>query len=419
MSTLKPQRVKTNPPGSGSGTDVVVPASPQTPEVKTVRPAQKTPPVQPAVPRSRFQRRHYGILISLLLSVVLPAAVAGWYLWDRAVDQYASTVGFSVRSEEVSSAIELLGGISELSGSSSSDTDILYEFIQSQKLVADLDAELDLRAIWSWPEGDPVFTYRPPGSIEDLVDYWGRMVQVAYDSGTGLIEVRALAFRAEDATAIATAIFDESSKMINALNDIAREDAIRYARQELDDAVERLKNARQAMTAFRNQYQIVDPEADIQIQVGLLSTLQAQLAEALIEQEILLETTRADDPRIARSERRIRVIETQISEERRKLGIGDNTLDEGAFATVIGEYERLAVDRQFAEQTYIGALANYDSAQAEARRQSRYLAAHIQPTTSEEAQFPQRGVLLGVLTLFLFLAWGILVLVYYSLKDRR
>ncbi len=393
MSTLKPQRVKTNPPGSGSGTDVVVPASPQTPEVKTVRPAQKTPPVQPAVPRSRFQRRHYGILISLLLSVVLPAAVAGWYLWGRAVDQYASTVGFSVRSEEVSSAIELLGGISELSGSSSSDTDILYEFIQSQKLVADLDAELDLRAIWSWPEGDPVFTYRPPGSIEDLVDYWGRMVQVAYDSGTGLIEVRALAFRAED--------------------------AIRYARQELDDAVERLKNARQAMTAFRNQYQIVDPEADIQIQVGLLSTLQAQLAEALIEQEILLETTRADDPRIARSERRIRVIETQISEERRKLGIGDNTLDEGAFATVIGEYERLAVDRQFAEQTYIGALANYDSAQAEARRQSRYLAAHIQPTTSEEAQFPQRGVLLGVLTLFLFLAWGILVLVYYSLKDRR
>ena len=384
-------------------------------------PVRPTPlsQVPSTVSTGHLKRRHYGIVFSFLLLVAAPALVAAWYLWSRAVDQYASMVGFSVRTEEVNSAIELLGGITELSGSSTSDTDILYEFIQSQKLVSDVDAMLDLRAIWSWPKTDPVFAYHAPGSIEDLVDYWKRMVRINYDTTTNLIEVRVLAFRPEDATSIAQAIFEESSTMINALSDIAREDAIRYAREELDTAVERLKGARQAVTSFRNRHQIVDPEADIQIQVGLLGNLQSQLAEALIERDLLLERTRANDPRVAQSELRIRIVQSQIAEERRKLGIGDSSLNGAAFATVIGEYERLAVDREFAEQTYTGAMANYDSALAEARRQSRYLAAYVLPTSSEEAQYPQREVLFGLINLFLFLFWGILILVYYSLKDRR
>ena len=108
--------------------------------------------------------------------VLIPMALTGWYLWSRAADQYASTVGFSVRTEEVGSAIEILGGITELSGSSSSDTDILFEFLQSQKLVRDIDAQLDLRAIWSKPDNDPVFAYDTSGTIEDLLDHWLRKV---------------------------------------------------------------------------------------------------------------------------------------------------------------------------------------------------------------------------------------------------
>lgn len=407
-------------PTKTAAVQVVVPATAAPQPMPDPKPEEEpSTPSPPTVSPGRMRRRHYGVICCFLILVVVPVVLTAWYLWARAVDQYASTVGFSVRTEEVSSAIELLGGITELSGSSSSDTDILYEFIQSQKLVADIDAVLDLRGIWSWPETDPIFTFDAPGSIEDLVDYWKQMVRVNYDTTTSLIEVRVLAFRPDDATTIAQAIFDRSTTMINQLSDIAREDAIRYAREELDTAVERLKQARQAMTSFRNQYQIVDPTADIQIQVGLLATLQSQLAEALIESELLTETTRENDPRIAQSERRIRVIRNQISEERRKLGIGDRSLDGAAFATVIGEYERLAVDREFAEQTYTGALVNYDNALAEARRQSRYLAAYVLPTTSEEAQFPQREVLLALVSLFLVLFWSILTMVYYSLKDRR
>ncbi len=399
-------------------TKVPVKTKPSVPLTPPPKPPQEV--AQPALP-SRFRRRHMLVLMSFLAFVALPPLVVTWYLWVRAADQYASTVAFSVRTEEMVSAIASLLGPLDLSGSSTSDTDILYEFIQSQDLVSRIDAKLDLRTIWSKadPKVDPVFSYHPPGTIEDLVKHWSRKVKIFYDSTTGLIELRVLAFTPQDAKAIAEEIYAESTAMINELSDIAREDAIRYARDDLNQAVERLKTAREAMTRFRNQTQIVDPTVDLQGQAGLLSTLNQQLAEALIELDLLTQTTRANDPRVAQAERKIQVIEKRIEEEKAKLGLADAGAGSEAFATLVGEFERLAVDREFAEQTYTAALASYDAAQAEARRQSRYLAAHIRPTLAQKSEYPERLMLLGLIALFLFLIWSVLVLVGYSLRDRR
>ncbi len=422
---------KNLPPAKRPGTGLTPAKKPVTPvtlKPQTTLPAaaqtptpEKPAPVRPVAVESRFKFRHLMVLLSFLMMVVAPTAVAAWYLWTRAADQYASTVAFSVRKEENASAITSLLGPLDLSGSTTSDSDILYEFIQSQNLVARIDSQLDLRSIWAKadPAVDPVFAYHPPGTIEDLLAHWERMVRIYYDSGTGLMELKALAFTPEDAKSIAEAIYSESTAMINELSAIAREDAIGYARDELNQAVERLKTAREAVTTFRNRTQIIDPSMDLQGQAGLLSTLNQQLAEALIALDLLRQTTRAGDPRIAQAELTIEVIEKRIEEEKQKLGIADSGNADGAFATLVGEFERLAVDREFAEQTYTAALAAYDAAQAEARRQSRYLAAHVRPTFAERAEYPQRGTILGLMTLFLFLSWTVLVLVAYSLRDRR
>ena len=379
---------------------------------------------------ARLQPRHYAMIGSFLACVVLPVLLTGWYLWTRAEDRYASFAGFSVRTEEIGSALELLGGVAEMTGSSSSDTDILYQYIQSQELVAEVDQALDLRTVWSrpgwnWLDGDddPVFAYHPPGTIEDLTDYWGDMVKVYSDSGTGLIDLEVQAFRPEDAQAIAQMIYDESSEMINRLSAIAREDATRYAREELERSVERLKAAREATTRFRNRTQIIDPAASIQSQMGILSSLQSQLAQTLIDIDILRQTSSDSDPRLAQLERRADVIEERIVEERQKLGIGSAGAGTGsgtdAFADLIGEYERLMVDQEFAEQSYTAALAAYDSALAEAQRQTRYLAAHVRPTLAETSRFPDRPHLLILMAVFCVLGWAMLVLLGYSVRDRR
>lgn len=396
-----------------------------------IRPLPETPaplsaPVAPSGPaprrlrRTAAQRRHRSIVASFLLAVLLPLLLTGTYLFAVADDQFASRAGFVVRKSDKAAgpAFELLGGITSLTSAGSTDATILYEYIQSQRMIELVDDKLDLRKIYGKPAFDPVFAFDPEGTIEDLEAYWSRMVRPHFDSATGLVEIRVLAFAPEDATAIADEIIRQSSLKINELSSVARDDATRYAREDLEAAVAFLKTARQTMTAFRNRTRIVDPKADVQVQMGLISTLQTQLAESMIELDTLRNSTRTEDPRIVQTEQRIAVIENRIDAERRKFGAVGDVSDE-AFASVMGEYESLAVDLQFAEQAYVTALAIYDEALAEARRQTLYLATYIEPTRAETAQYPRRLVLFTLVAVCLLMIWAIGSLVAYSIWDRR
>lgn len=356
---------------------------------------------------------------SFLAVVVLPFLLCCWYMVFRAQDQYASTLGFSVQRENMESAISLMSGLSSFTGSASPDTDIIYRYIYSQSLVSEIDADLDLRAIWNKAEGDFYFSIGDDSTIEDLVDYWGDMVKVNYDNTSKLIEVRVRAFTPEDAQAITQRIFDKSTEMINRLNEAALTDAVRFTEGELQKWRENLITARQAMTAFRNEYQMVDPAADAAAQMTLVSSLEQSAAQTRIELDLLKETTHATDPRVAPLQRRIQVTEEQIRLERAKLGIGTSQGSGTVMADIFADYERLRVDQEFAEASYHSARAAYEVALAEAQRQSRFLAAHIMPTLAESSRDPNRPVVLGVAGGGLLLLWMIASLLFYSMRDRR
>lgn len=367
---------------------------------------------------SKIKKRHIIIFRLFLIIVIIPFSLTVFYLFAIANNQYKSTVGFSVRSEGMTSPIELLGGLSNLSSGSSSDTDVLYHFIQSQELVKIIDNKLDLKFLYSKPSNDPFFAYNEKGTIEDLLSYWQRMVKVHYDSSAGLIELHVFAFDPKDAQIIAQEIFDQSSTMINQLSAIAHEDKIKYSRNELDKSVQRLKKARKTMTEFRIKMQIVDPIADVKGQMGLLTNLEQKLTEALIKQGLLLATTNKTDNRYRQVSLKIKIIKARIKEEREKFSSSiDDSKD--SFSKIMGDFEVISVDQEFAQQAYLSALATYDIAQAEANIKSRYLAAYINPTLAEKSEYPRKWIWISLIFLFAFLIWAIMTLIYYSLRDRR
>ena len=388
-------------------------------------PDRRLTQIRPVAEPARMRHRHWGLALSALICVVLPVIVTALYLFLIAADQYASTVGFIVRREEghdVSSS--LLGGLASFAGASGgSESDIVYEFIQSQEMVETINARMNLRALFSknWP-GDPVFALDPDATIEKLLSYWQRMVRISYDQSTRLIEIRVQAFSPAAAQELANEILLESQRKINDLNTQSRTDLMRYATQDLDVALARLKSSREAMTQFRTRTQSGDPESDIQGRMGVISNLQQQLAEALVNYDLLLmQTENAKDPRIEQAQRRIEVIRERIAAERENFSTASNEVGELGedYPKLIAEYESLLVDRQYAEETYRLALASVDLARTEASRQSLYLAAFIRPTLPQTAEYPRRFVLTGLIALFLVLAWTIAILIYYSVRDRR
>jgi capsular polysaccharide transport system permease protein len=402
--------------------DKSAPVAPPKPPIKSKpKPAAKPTVIVAPQPTpqmiARPRRRHYVGLASFALLVLLPLAAAVWYLYARAADQYHSEVAFSIRSEDTGvAAAGILGAITQIGSGTASDTDILFEFIRSQQIVEAIDHDLDLRGLYNRAESDPVFTLGGDASIEDLLAHWRRMVDVRYEARSGIIHVRANAFTPEDAGAVTRAILAESTALVNRLSDRAREDAIRYAREDLTEAEAHLHTLRQRLTEFRRTNRLVDPAADAEGQVGLLNALQRELAQALVERDMLLSYAGDADQRVIQVNRRIDAITGRIEAERQNLGVARV---EGTLPEIIGAYEEQLVDLEFASSAYTQALANLAAARADARRQSRYLAPHIEPTRAETALYPQRSMIAGLTGLFLLLGWGVLLLVYYNVRDNR
>lgn len=347
--------------------------------------------------------------------MLLPAAVIAAYMYLIAADQYASEMSFSVRSEATQSPLELLAGIGQVSSGTSSDSAILYEFLGSQQIIEEAQKKLDLRAIFARAKGDWFFSVDQNVSIETLLQHWRWRVSVSQDKGSGVLKVTALAFTPQDAVDINKAILEASQQLVDQLSQISRDDMTRYAAADMEHATKRLRDARLNLAKFRAENRIIDPLIEIQNQGGMLGALQQQLAEALVEQDLLEPAVAsASDPRIIQAKKRVQALRDQIEQERNSIVGSKDT----GLVKLIGEYEGLALEREFAEKVYVSASAAIDGARTEASRRSKYLAVHIAPTLAETSLYPKRGLIVLISIITLSLAWVIVVMAAYSMRDR-
>ena len=373
-------------------------------------------PPRRAARRARMRRRHGLFVMSFIVMVLAPLGGIIWYLNEYAEDQFASEMSFSIRSEEFVNPLETLNGLGRLSTGTTADAEVVYEFIGSQKIVRSIDAELGLRALYSAPEDDPVFTISPDVPVEELVRHWRFMVQANLDKGSGLINVKSFAFDPVSAQNINAVILRQSQELVDMLSFQAREDATKYAEADLDEARERLKRARQKLSEFRAESQLIDPTIDVQSQGGVSAALQQQLAEAMIDLDLLEgSTSNRNDIRLEQARRRIEAIRNRLEGERASLA---SEVDRDMVA-IVGSYEALIVEREFAEQAFLSAAAAFDSARADAKRRTKYLAVHIEPTLADAPLYPRAILISAVGGALLLLIWSVFLMVAYSIRDRR
>jgi len=360
--------------------------------------------------------RHKILKFTFFLAVILPTGLAALYLWLVAADQYHSRTSFSIRSEEFANPLEALGAFTQVGASSASDAQILYDYVRSQPLVARVDAQLDLREMYRREPDDIVFSLEEDASVEDLLDYWERIVFPAIDTSSGVLTLEVRAFRPEDAQLIAQTIVEESGTLVDELSQIARQDAMRFAKEDVAAAEDRLREIRRQVREFRAENDLIDPTEIASAQMGLIGALQEQLAEALVSRATLMGFTDLDDQRVRNLDLRIQAIREQIDAERSR--IGEEAGEPASLVETIGRYEDLLVELEFAEQAYQSALAADEQARAEARRKSRYLGVHIPPTLAEESRYPQRELLLVFVFLCALAIWSTATLIYYNVRER-
>lgn len=374
--------------------------------------------------KSVTKLRHRLMLVGFFLFVALPSVAFSAYMFLWASDQYHSTTAFAVRSSNPVAATEILGMVMGGGGSESttSNSYIVADYIQSQAILEDLPEDIDLEAIFNRESSDFLFSMGSDLPIEDRLKYWNDMVDVSFDATSSVIYIEVRSFRPEDSVKIAEAVLERSEILVNNLSESNRRQTLRYAEEAVARAEARLKAIRKQMLAYRQETQEVDPEANAQIAAEMISGLDKERASREAEKATLMGYLDENSPRIRMLDQQIASLEGEIATVRKRLGTGGSageTVDRrNNLSLRLADYSELTVEEEFAQELYVTSLASLERARQEADNKSLYLATFIQPTISEDAQYP--GRLLYSLAFFLVSAglWSVVVLLYYNVRDR-
>ena len=112
---------------------------------------------------------------------------------------------------------------------------------------------------------------------EEFLDYFRTVVQVGYDSASSIFTLKTRAYSPKMARDLGQAILAQSEQLVNQLAERSLKDSLVLARSELAVAEERVTKARESMKRFRNQKELLNPEAV----AGSMLALVAELEEAL------------------------------------------------------------------------------------------------------------------------------------------
>lgn len=369
---------------------------------------------------NRLGRHPYAISYGLL--VLVPALLTALYLGFFASDRFVSGAGFAVRGMGSSGGADLVGSITGLpsSGSTTSDSFIILNYLESRDLVRRLEDQIDLRDTFGAAAVDPLFRLAANRPVEDVVDYWSQRIDTNFDNTSGIITFEVQAFTPASAQAIAAAVLEACRDLVNDLSQQARQDAVANALEEVTRAETRLSAAREALMRFRQTQRALDPTAVAKLQLELIGSLDQQLAELEARMAALSGAVAPDSPAFTALKRQATALEQQIIARRNEIGTAE-TSEAGpdeSLTRQLASYEELEIERTFAQEAYASALTSLETARAEADRQQRYLALYSAPALPEQARYPNR-VLTPVLTLVvLSLIWAVGSLVVLSVRDH-
>lgn len=375
------------------------------------------------MPERRFSRRK----LSFVVLVLLPAILGSIYYLLVAADQYVAELRFVVRYGQRDSGGPSAtgsggGGIAGVassatrSNSSVEDAYIVTSYIRSRAIVDDLLKEVNLREIFTRPEADPVARLSATASVDDLREYWQKMVTTFIDGMSGIVTVEVRAFRREDSVLLAEHIERLAEKLVNTISTRSRQDAVRRASEEVARAQGNMFEALRDVERYRNSEGLIDPrETATDTGKILASVLTDQLA---VENQLFVarQSLGPDAPSVRTLQTRLDALRKQVATLRQQLaGKGESR----NVAAALVRFEEVSVKQKMAEALYGLAVAGLDKARQSAEAQTLYLTTFVHPRLPEDYTYPKRFFSPFAIAITCLVLWSIGALIFASIEDHR
>ena len=349
--------------------------------------------------------------------VLLPTVAVFLYYLLWASPMYVSQTRFAIRSADSSGGgLDIASALLRSSSSTGADAHIVVEYIQSLDIIHDIDKELGVDLHFS-DKGHDVFSRLTNNPTQDeQLRYWKWAVIPALDQDTGIITFETKAYSPEMAQKIAAAVLARSEALVNTMNLRAREDAVSLAQSEVQRAEARVRKAQEAMRNFRDAHTLLDPRVTAAGLQGVVTELEGEAVKLRAQLAEAQSFMRSSAPATKALQTRLKAVESQLDQEKQRLaGLRSQ---EGNLNAVVGEYEDLTIEAEFAQKQLVTAMSALESARVHEVAKSRYVVAFQQPTLPDESLYPRPFLFTAYVFVGALLLLGLGSLITASIREH-
>lgn len=365
--------------------------------------------------------RHFFLIGTFLLIVVIPAVIAAWISWSFAGTLRQVTASVTVQEQSLGVLGNSTGGDtlrSAFSGSGAEETAIVRQLVNSQDFYRTIREQVNLAEIW--PE-DRVVPYLPThfdpdATVEDGHRFWLNMVSVNLGSRDNIIRVTVTAFDQQSAERLLLAIRNEAERRLN----LARAATLAAARNEAEARLEELKvqNAedRQALMDFRLASRTIDPK----LLAAMNTELRNNLRQMRTNEEIMIAEAEASVGQggvlTRRPEDRIAAIEAYMNDAEANEGSISTTSE---IAQLMDAYQPLLLEAELSGTALRSAELSIIYYNRELESNKVFLTSVTGGNSAAIRLFPQFGPTLLVVLVSTFIIWCMVLLIFYAIRDRK
>lgn len=352
----------------------------------------------------------------LLFTVVLPVILATIYYTAFASDIYISESKFVVKSPDKPASAGL-GLVLKTAGFSTSGDEIyaVQAFVDSRDALRGINQNQAFAKAYDNPSISIFDRFGSLGwkdTFEELYKYYQKKVTIATDSSTNITTLSVRAYDPVSAQKFNSELLKMSEQMVNRLNTRGRNDMIQYAQAEVDKAQAASRDASLALAKYRNSSGVLDPKAQGEVQMQMISKLQDQLIASKAELA-QLKSLAPQNPRIPAILTQISTLNKEIAKQTALVVGGTSSLASNAV-----EYQKLQIDDEYAAKQLAAAMASLDEARNEALRKQAYLERVADPSMPDSATEPHRAR--GIFAAFVLglVAFTILRMLLAGVKEH-
>lgn len=354
----------------------------------------------------------------LWLCVIIPTIGLTIYYGFIASDVYISESKFVIRSPDKQS-VSGLGVVLKSIGfnSSSDDSYVVRDYLDSRDAVKTLDKNLNIRQKYSAESVDSLSrfgTFFQNDTFENFYQYFKKKVAVTYDTASAISELKVRAYTPEDAQKINEQLLGISEVVINRINSNAKTDLIAYSKKEVEDAQNTARIAATNLADYRKGEEVYNPEGQSLIVLQEISKLQDTLLQAKTQLAQAKELA-PDNPQISSLELKVTTLETEIKKKSAQVvGPTDKSLSNKS-----ADYQRLQLEMDLANKQLVAAMASYEQAKNDLNKKQLYLERLVEPSKPDAAVEPTR--IRNIFSGFIFglVLWGVLRLFVAGVKEHN